>query len=615
MTRMGKKETVRVALAGNPNVGKSTVFNGLTGMHQHTGNWSGKTVELAVGSCSAEEREFVFTDLPGCYSLNPHSAEEAVAGDYLRSGEADAAVIVCDASLLERNLILALQVTELCPHSVLVLNLIDEAAKKGIRIDREALERELGIPVVLTAARSGMGISEIPRAVLRASALPSAERRRLENAEEYAAEAERISKAAVQCSADTSEGGRKSSFDRRADRILTGRITALPVMLLLICGIMWLTVKGANYPSTLLSSAFERLGELLRTVLTSIGLPNTVVGCLTDGVYLVTSWVISVMLPPMAIFFPLFTLLEDLGYLPRVAFNLDRFFKGCGSCGKQALTMCMGLGCNAAGVVGCRIIDSERERRIAVLTNCLVPCNGKFPALLCICTVFFSSSAAGAAVWLTLIIVLGVFVTLLASRLLSSTLLRGVPSSFALELPPYRLPRVGSVIVRSVFDRTLYVLGRAVFAAAPAGFIIWLFSNVRVGSHTLLWTMARVLDPVGGFLGLDGVILTAFILGLPANEIVLPIAAMGYMASGVLTEINTAELGGLLRSCGWNCWTAAATAAFSLLHWPCSTTLLTVRKETGSTRMMFLAAVLPTFFGVIACLLLRGLRFLVGVAG
>lgn len=610
---MGKRETVRVALTGNPNVGKSTVFNALTGMHRHTGNWSGKTVDLAVGSCLAEGKEFIFTDLPGCYSLDPHSAEEAVAGDCLRSGDIDAAVIVCDASLLERNLILALRIAELCPHSVLVLNLIDEAEKKGILVDREALEAALGIPVVLTAARSGRGLSEIPRAVLRSLALPPSEKVHFENAEAYAAEAERLSKAAVRRAPTHVKDGRRS-LDRRADKILTGRFTALPVMLLLLCGIMWLTVKGANYPSSLLFSAFERLGEIMRGALTSAGLPSAVVCCLTDGVYRVTSWVISVMLPPMAIFFPLFTLLEDLGYLPRVAFVLDRLFKGCGSCGKQALTMCMGLGCNAAGVVGCRIIDSERERRIAVLTNSLVPCNGKFPALLCICTVFFSSSAAGAAVWLTLIIVLGVAVTLLASRILSSTLLRGVPSSFALELPPYRIPRVGSVIVRSVFDRTLYVLRRAVSAAAPAGFIIWLFSGIRVGSDTLLQTMARVLDPVGSFLGLDGVILTAFILGLPANEIVLPIAAMGYMASGALTEVSVPELGALLKSCGWDCRTAAAAALFSMFHWPCSTTLLTVRKETGSTRMMLLAAGIPTVFGVSLCLLLRGLCFLAGLA-
>lgn len=601
-------DCIRVALVGNPNVGKSTVFNALTGMRQHTGNWPGKTVDVAEGVHRTGGTELVFTDLPGCYSLNPHSAEEEVTRDHLLSGKSDAAVVVCDASMLERNLILALQVIDLCPRTVVVLNLIDEAKRRGITVDTESLRRELGVPVVCTAARSGEGLPRIPEAifdVLSANITSSTEER---DTEYYVSEAERIAGAAVH--RRRSIGGDR--LDRRLDRIFTGRFTGIPAMLILVCAVMWLTVEGANYPSQALSEFFGWLGGHLRSVLTWLGLPAVAVSCLVDGVYLVTAWVVSVMLPPMAIFFPLFTILEDLGYLPRVAFNLDRFFKGCGSCGKQALTMCMGLGCNAAGVTGCRIIDSERERRIAVLTNSLVPCNGRFPGIICLCAIFFASSGIGGALCLTLVIAMGVGMTLIVSRILSRTCLRGMPSSFALELPPYRIPKVGSVIVRSVFDRTLFVLGRAVSVAAPAGLAIWLFANVRIGDASLLSTVAQVLDPVGRFLGMDGVIMTAFILALPANEILLPLAAMGYMASGTLAEVGTAELGALLQSFGWDGWTAAAVIAFSLFHWPCSTTLITVKKETGSVRTMLFAAVLPTLCGVAVCLALQGLRMVFG---
>lgn len=601
-------DCIRIALVGNPNVGKSTVFNALTGMHQHTGNWPGKTVDVAEGVHRADGCELVFTDLPGCYSLNPHSAEEEVTRDHLQSGQSDAAVVVCDASMLERNIILALQVIELCPRTVVVLNLIDEAKRRGITVDAELLRRELGVPVICTAARSGEGLRLIPDAIFEVLSAEISDGTEERDTEYYVSEAERIAKAAVH----RNRGIGGDRFDRRLDRILTGKFTGIPAMLILLCAVMWLTVEGANYPSQMLSDFFGWLGGYIREGLTWLGLPAIAVSCLVDGVYLVTAWVVSVMLPPMAIFFPLFTLLEDLGYLPRVAFNLDRFFKGCGSCGKQALTMCMGLGCNAAGVTGCRIIDSERERRIAVLTNSLVPCNGRFPGIICLISIFFAQSGIGGALCLTLITAAGVGMTLLLSRILSRTCLRGMPSSFALELPPYRLPKVGSVIVRSVFDRTLFVLGRAVSVAAPAGLAIWIFANVRLGDASLLSTVARVLDPVGRALGMDGVIMTAFVLALPANEILLPLAAMGYMASGTLAEVGDAQLGVLLQGYGWDGWTAAAVIAFSMFHWPCSTTLITVKKETGSTGTMLLAAVLPTLCGVALCLILQGLRMIFG---
>ena len=311
--------------------------------------------------------------------------------------------------------------------------------------------------------------------------------------------------------------------DRLLDRLFTSKATGFPIMFLILLGVFWLTITGANYPSELLSSGLFWLEDRISDLFLTAGMPVVLNDLLVHGVYRVLAWVISVMLPPMAIFFPLFTLLEDFGYLPRVAFNLDRCFKRCAACGKQALTMCMGFGCNAAGIIGCRIIDSPRERLIAMITNNFVPCNGRFPTMIAIITMFFVGSAAGAfssvlsAAILAGVIVLGVLMTLLISKILSATVLKGVPSSFTLELPPYRKPQIGKVIVRSIFDRTLFVLGRAIAVAAPAGLIIWLMANISVGDATLLAHCSGFLDPFARVIGMDGVILLAFILGFPAN--------------------------------------------------------------------------------------------------
>ena len=393
---------------------------------------------------------------------------------------------------------------------------------------------------------------------------------------------------------------------RRADRLLTGRALGFPLMILLLLVVFWLTISGANYPSQLLSAGLGWLGERLSELMS--GAPWWLSGVLVDGAYRTLAWVTAVMLPPMAIFFPLFTLLEDSGYLPRVAYNLDKPFQRCNACGKQALTMAMGFGCNAAGIVGCRIIDSKRERLIAMLTNAFVPCNGKFPFILPLASVFFVGTAGGfgesalSAAIVTAAVLLGVGMTFAASKFLSATILRGQPSGFTLELPPYRKPQFGKVIVRSLLDRTLFVLGRAAAVAAPAGAVIWILANVTVDGSSLLSYCTGALDPFAKLLGMDGVILMAFILGLPANEIVIPIIIMCYLSQGSLTELSLPALAQLLGENGWTWRTAVCTMLFSLMHWPCSTSLLTVRKEAGGWKWALAAFLLPTCAGVIGCL-------------
>ncbi len=594
-----------IALAGNPNVGKSTVFNYLTGLHQHTGNWPGKTVELARGRYTYQNVEYTLVDLPGTYSLCAHSAEEEVAREFLVSGGADAAVVVCDATCLERNLNLVLQTLEVTGRVVVCVNLMDEAEKKGISVDTEELSRLLGVPVVGTAAGKGRGMERLSAAVARVAAgvdeaLPRPE---ASSVEERIKEAEEMARAVTKY--------RREDYarrDRRLDHLLTSKATGIPLMLLLLIGVLWITIVGANVPSAMLSDLLFWGQDRLTELFTYLHAPDWLHGALVLGVYRVLAWVVSVMLPPMAIFFPLFTLLEDFGYLPRVAFVLDHAFQRCHACGKQALTMCMGFGCNAAGVVGCRIIDSPRERLIAILTNNFVPCNGRFPTLIAVITMFFVTGQAGggfqAALMLTGVILLGVLFTFWTSKLLSMTLLKGVPSSFALELPPYRVPRVGQVLVRSVVDRTLFVLGRAMVVAAPAGLIIWLFANVQVGGISILAHCTGFLDPFAQLFGLDGVILMAFILGLPANEIVVPIIIMAYLSGGTLVDMeNLTALRELLVNNGWTWVTAVCTVLFSLLHWPCSTTCLTIRKETGSWKWTAVSFLLPTVMGLLCCFL------------
>lgn len=664
----------KIALAGNPNVGKSTIFNALTGMHQHTGNWPGKTVTQAIGNFKYQNDEYELIDLPGTYSLISHSDEEEVARNFLCFEEYDCVLVVCDAVCLEKNLNLVLQVLEITSNVIVCVNLLDEARKNNLIIDLKLLEKKLGVPVIGMEARRKKGINELLDTISKADFLSNKvvkvryskkieedvlkmeeilkqkniknlssrwlalrllecdcvmnqeiseylgysidddkELKQIINANNKLEKdkiVEYIVKKASDITSDVTSDNSEKNKNNRLDKILTSKVTGIPIMLIMLMIIFWLTITASNYPSQFLFDLFSKLEDGLLNFCYNIKMPDVFINLLVGGIYRTLSWVVSVMLPPMAIFFPLFSLLEDFGILPRIAFNLDKGFQKCCACGKQALCMMMGFGCNAAGVIGTRIIDSKRERLIAILTNNLVPCNGRFPTIILMISMFFAGTVSGGLYnfyqvsFLTMFILLAILMTFLVSYLLSKTLLKGVASSFTLELPPYRKPQVLKAIVRSFFDKTLHVLYRAVIVTIPAGFIIWVLANVQISNVSILSYINNFLDPVGRLIGLDGVIITAFILGFPANEIVIPIIIMSYLKLGSITNYSSVmELKNLLIDNGWTFLTALNMIIFSLMHFPCSTTCLTIKKETGSIKWMLSAIFIPTICGFMLCLL------------
>lgn len=613
-----EKEDLVIGFAGNPNVGKSTLFNRITGLHQHTGNWTGKTVAGAEGNCHYKEKKYKVIDIPGCYSLTSHSPEEEIARDFICSKKADVIVIVCDGTCLLRNMNLVLQILDVTKNAVVCINFLDEMERKGIKIDVSLLEEKLQVPVLAMTARTQKNLDGFFEAVEKAAGKSVEEP---ENGEDEVKATEEVKAAEMReeeyylqqaefiCQDVLSfENEDYNHTDRKLDWIFTGKWTGFPIMFLLLMLVFWITITGANYPSRWLGKMFQILEGKLVEGAAMIHMPSILADLLIFGGYRVLSWVVAVMLPPMAIFFPLFTILEDLGYLPRIAYNLDRCFKCCNACGKQALTICMGFGCNAVGVTGCRIIDSKRERLIAMLTNTFVPCNGRFPTLIALITMFFVGEGGTgtdrlfSAACLSAFLVFGILITLLVSKILSVTLLKGIPSSFTLELPPYRRPQVGKIIVRSVCDRVLFILGRAAMVAAPAGIILWILANIPLEQGNVLTLISTILDPLGRQLGMDGVILLAFLLGFPANEIVMPIILMIYLSSGTLQEIgNLTEVKEILLLHGWTVKTAVCTMLFSLLHFPCSTTCLTIRKESGETKWMIAGFIIPLVVGMTVC--------------
>ena len=653
---------IKVALVGTPNVGKSSIYNAFTHNHEHTGNWSGKTVGISRGECEYLDTCYTFYDLPGTYSLISKSKEEVVATDFIVFQDFDVAVVVCDATSLNKGIHLAVQTKEICPNVVVCINLIDEAEKRGITINKKLLEERLGSRVVLVSAKKKVGLTDLLFAINESKSqdylkldygvlndsiddisknLDTNQYNKrwialkiLENNQSYINQFKNlgiikkdfvkkqdldvhlevcihISKKVKEILKDVVNIPRVDEKTRKIDKILISKIWGIPIMLLFLFVIFYLTIVGANYPSSLLFSFFSSLEAPIMNFLEFLSLPNFLVDLLVHGVYKTLYWVVSVMMPPMLIFFPIFTFLEDLGVLPRIAFNMDRAFSKCRACGKQALTMCMGIGCNAVGVTGARIIDSKRERFIAILTNVFMPCNGKFPSLIAIITIFFVGldqvyGAFFCALILTGFLFLGILLTFLVSFILSKTILKGEPSSFTLELPPYRMPNVWASIWYSIKNRAIFVLGRAVKVAIPAGVLIWVIANVSIHGVPVLTYLVNALNPIGIFLGLDGVILLALILGFPANEIVVPILLMCYLNTSTLIDMdNLSMLKDVLVENGWTIKTALCFLILFLYRFPCSTTLLTIHKETGSKFYTFLSVLIPLLVGVSLCIIIN----------
>ncbi len=584
----------RIVLMGNPNVGKSTIFNKLTHKKQHTGNWAGKTVEVAKGYFKSGSKTYEIVDLPGIYSLDFKSPEEKIAKDYLLNETYDKVIVICDATDLYRNLRLFYEVSRISENVILCINMLDEAKRRGIEINLVGIEKELNITVIGCSAKKDVKIvKEVIQRDIIAKNPTHCERHTI------------INKYVFYKNADI------KAKDRKIDRLLCGKYTSLPIMIIFLLIILWITISGANYPSMLLSKMFSVLGNYFNAFLTHINTPHFLKGIIYDGAYMVLSEVVSVMLPPMAIFFPIFSLLEESGILPRIAYNLNKPLSKAGSSGKQALTMCMGLGCNAVGVTGCRIIPEENARIISSVTNSFIPCNGRFPTLILLISIMFknASSIIKAAI-LTFFIILSVVLTIAETNFLSF-FMGNSEQETEIELPPYRKPDILITLLDSFINKTLRILLRAIYVAIPAGALLWIGANTFINGNSLLSICADFLDPFARLLAMDGVILLAFILGSTANEIVLPIVLMVYMGSSTLKSADNSFFIDIFINNGWDFFTALSVSLFSLFHWPCTTTLLTIKKETGKMKYCILAILLPALTGILLCLIINAIKLIV----
>jgi ferrous iron transport protein B len=668
---MSEKRFV-VGLAGNPNVGKSAIFNTLTGGRQHVGNWPGKTIERAEGDFRHGEWQIHLVDLPGTYSLAAQSPEEIVARDYILSDEPDVIVDIVDATCLERNLNLTLQSLELTGKVVVALNLMDEVRRQGWEIDTEALEEALGVPVIPTVAVEGEGLPELVEEVvavakgqlrtepvsvdygvtiegyiqdleadldslgidgqsrwlalrlleddpeivqafqkgdlahfcLREDAAPASPealravlRRaaRLREATHPDARIEIVRRRYELAHEVTHRVARhlrpmETSLTERMDRIITHRIWSCPIMLAILVGVLWITIQGANIPSSWLGSAFAWLAEVTRDLLLSINAPWWVVGSLVDGLIVGTGTVIAVMLPPMIIFFTAFNLLEDIGFIPRVAFNLDRLMRAVGSQGKHTLVAMMSFGCNVTGVLSSRIIEGPKDRIVAIVTAPLVLCNGRFGAGLALIILFFGNRA----LQMTLIyLFISVGAMLLATWILNRLLFRREPGGFVMELPPFRTPKWGQVIWRTLVHQVGHTMGRAIMIAAPATLLIWLLGNLPPGAafeQTAIGQLVRVLAPLGQALGLTGEMLVALLFTLPAKEIVVSSLAMTYGLQSTLAD-SQAVLDYLAQT--WTTLVAFSFLTFYMLYLPCLVTVWAIWKETRSLKWTIVSLLLP----------------------
>jgi ferrous iron transport protein B len=668
---MNEKRIV-VGMAGNPNVGKSAIFNALTGSRQHVGNWPGKTIERAEGVFHHGDWEIHLVDLPGTYSLAAQSPEEIISRDYILSGEPDLVVNVVDATSLERNLNLTLQILELTDQVVVALNLMDEVRRQGWEIDVGALEAALGVPVVPTVATEGEGLPQLAAALrevaegrrqlhpasvdygltveghaqsleadldslgvdgrrrwvalrlleddpeiveafkegnlsdcclredapsVSSEALQAVLRRaaRLREATHPDARVE-IVRRRYEFAHDVVHGAVRrlrpveESLTERVDRIVTHRLWSWPIMLAILVAVLWVTIQGANVPSSWLEGAFGWLAQVTRGLLLGINAPWWVVGSLVDGLIVGTGTVIAVMLPPMVIFFTAFNLLEDIGFIPRVAFNLDRLMRAVGSQGKHTLVAMMSFGCNVTGVLTSRIIENAKDRIVAIITSPLILCNGRFGAGLALIILFFGNRALP----VTLIyLAISVGAMLLATWVLNQLLFQQEPGGFVMELPPYRRPKWGQVIWRTLIHQVGHTMGRAVMIAAPATLLIWLLGNLPPGApfeRTAIGWLVRTLAPLGRPFGLTGEMLTALLFTLPAKEIVVPSLAMTYGLQATLVD-SEAILDYLAQT--WTPLVAFSFLTFFMLYLPCLVTVWATWKETRSLKWMLMSLLVP----------------------